>query len=114
MSRKYLIYGNSLFIQCACVLLPQWFDGCWFPRPHETYHVASRKFYEKEIFKSDFYYSHRLAKAVGKCCVLYIKDYLKYQPEVGVGSGCGLSYCVIYLDCRVFPMKMFSCVSQGT
>ncbi len=25
----------------------QWLEGCWFYRPEETFHVATRKFYEK-------------------------------------------------------------------
>ena len=27
--------------------LLQWLDGCWFYRPEETFHLSSRKFYEK-------------------------------------------------------------------
>ncbi len=25
----------------------QWLHGCWFLRPNETYHLATRKFLEK-------------------------------------------------------------------
>ena len=57
-------------------------NGCWFYRPHETFHVASRKFYEQEVFKSDYTSSASLENVLGKCYVLFIKDYLKYYTEV--------------------------------
>ena len=59
----------------------QWLDGCWFAHPHETFHQASRKFYKREIFKTDVIMSVRLVHTLGKCCVLMIKDFIKYQPE---------------------------------
>ncbi|KAG7244659.1 hypothetical protein INR49_029678 [Caranx melampygus] len=43
----------------------KWLYGCWFYRPSETFHLATRKFLEKEVFKSDY----------------YNKDYFKMQPE---------------------------------
>jgi protein polybromo-1 len=58
-----------------------WFDGCWFFRPHETFHPATRKFYEHEVFKSDFYSSALLSSVIGKCFVLFIKDYTKFYPQ---------------------------------
>lgn len=29
------------------ILFVKWLDGCWFYRPEETYHLATKKFYEK-------------------------------------------------------------------
>uniref|UniRef100_A0AAR2J535 Protein polybromo-1 n=1 Tax=Pygocentrus nattereri TaxID=42514 RepID=A0AAR2J535_PYGNA len=59
----------------------QWMYGCWFYRPGETFHVATRKFLEKEVFKSDYYNKVPLSKILGKCVVLFVKDYFKLQPE---------------------------------
>uniref|UniRef100_A0A8C7XI45 Protein polybromo-1 n=1 Tax=Oryzias sinensis TaxID=183150 RepID=A0A8C7XI45_9TELE len=58
-----------------------WLYGCWFYRPSETFHVATRKFLEKEVFKSDYYNRVPLSKVLGKCVVVFVKDYFKMQPE---------------------------------
>ncbi|XP_062616162.1 protein polybromo-1-like [Saccostrea cucullata] len=59
----------------------QQLHGNWFYRPNETFHLASRKFLEKEVFKSDFYTSIPLSQVIGKCYVMYVKDYFKSKPE---------------------------------
>ncbi|ELU08320.1 hypothetical protein CAPTEDRAFT_221993 [Capitella teleta] len=55
--------------------------GCWFLRPNETYHLATRKFLEKEVFKSDFFDVVPLSKVMGKCHVMTVREYYKYKPE---------------------------------
>uniref|UniRef100_A0A672IFE6 Protein polybromo-1 n=1 Tax=Salarias fasciatus TaxID=181472 RepID=A0A672IFE6_SALFA len=59
----------------------KWLYGCWFYRPSETFHLATRKFLEKEVFKSDYYNKVRISKVLGKCVVLFVKDYFKMRPE---------------------------------
>ncbi|XP_068568266.1 polybromo 1, like isoform X1 [Cebidichthys violaceus] len=59
----------------------KWLYGCWFYRPSETFHLATRKFLEKEVFKSDYYNKLSISKVLGKCVVLFVKDYFKMQPE---------------------------------
>ncbi|KAI5109113.1 polybromo 1, like isoform X1, partial [Silurus meridionalis] len=59
----------------------QWLYGCWFYRPGETFHLATRKFLEKEVFKSDYYNKVPFSKILGKCMVVFVKDYFKLQPE---------------------------------
>ncbi|XP_049895246.1 polybromo 1, like isoform X3 [Epinephelus moara] len=59
----------------------KWLYGCWFYRPSETFHLATRKFLEKEVFKSDYYNKASISKVLGKCVVLFVKDYFKMQPE---------------------------------
>ncbi|XP_074501769.1 polybromo 1, like isoform X2 [Sebastes fasciatus] len=63
----------------------KWLYGCWFYRPSETFHLATRKFLEKEVFKSDYYNKVSFSKVAGKCVVLFVKDYFKMQPE-GYGA----------------------------
>ncbi|XP_061583260.1 protein polybromo-1-like isoform X2 [Cololabis saira] len=58
-----------------------WLYGCWFYRPSETFHLATRKFLEKEVFKSDYYNQVSISKVLGKCVVIFVKDYFKMQPE---------------------------------
>ncbi|XP_064474413.1 protein polybromo-1-like isoform X2 [Ornithodoros turicata] len=59
----------------------QWLYGCWFYRPNETFHLASRKFLEKELFKSDNYNSTPVNQVLGKCYVMPVKDYFKSYPK---------------------------------
>ncbi|XP_077514488.1 protein polybromo isoform X9 [Amblyomma americanum] len=59
----------------------QWLYGCWFYRPNETFHLASRKFLQKEVFKSDNYNSTLVNQVLGKCYVMPVKDYFKSKPE---------------------------------
>ncbi|KAJ3603207.1 hypothetical protein NHX12_030950 [Muraenolepis orangiensis] len=59
----------------------QWLYGCWFYRPNETFHLATRKFLEKEVFKSDFYNKAPVNKILGKCVVMFVKEYFKLHPE---------------------------------
>ncbi|KAM4613548.1 polybromo 1, like isoform 2-T3 [Polymixia lowei] len=59
----------------------KWLYGCWFYRPRETFHLATRKFLEKEVFKSDYYNKAPISKVLGKCMVMFVKDYFKLQPE---------------------------------
>lgn len=55
--------------------------GNLFYRPSETYHIASRKFLDKELFKSDVHVAVPLVKVAGRCCVLSVKDYFRMLPE---------------------------------
>ncbi|KAM4582070.1 polybromo 1, like isoform 3-T3 [Fundulus diaphanus] len=59
----------------------KWLDGCWFYRPTETFHLATRKFLEKEVFKSDYYNKVSISNVLGKCMVIFVKDFFKMQPE---------------------------------
>lgn len=54
--------------------------GCWFYRPAETFHIPTRRFMEKEIFKTDNYTSTPLSQVSGKCCVMFVKDYFRSKP----------------------------------
>uniref|UniRef100_A0A8K9XLB9 Polybromo 1 n=1 Tax=Oncorhynchus mykiss TaxID=8022 RepID=A0A8K9XLB9_ONCMY len=59
----------------------KWLYGCWFYRPNETFHLATRKFLEKEVFKSDYFNKIPVSKILGKCVVMFVKDYFKLHPE---------------------------------
>ncbi|XP_037956696.1 protein polybromo-1 [Teleopsis dalmanni] len=56
-------------------------QGAVFLRPHETFHVASRKFLEREVFRSSVSQTVSMDKVLGKCYVMHIKDYIKLKPE---------------------------------
>ncbi|XP_033746616.1 protein polybromo-1-like isoform X8 [Pecten maximus] len=59
----------------------QMLHGNWFYRPNETFHLATRKFLEKEVLKSDSYTSIPITQVLGKCFIMFVKDYFKYRPE---------------------------------
>ncbi|XP_056380136.1 protein polybromo-1 isoform X13 [Hyla sarda] len=59
----------------------KWLYGSWFYRPNETFHLATRKFLEKEVFKSDYYNKVPVNKILGKCVVMFVKEYFKICPE---------------------------------
>ncbi|XP_071960980.1 protein polybromo-1-like isoform X2 [Antedon mediterranea] len=58
-----------------------WLHGNWYLRPPETFHLATRKFLEKEVFKSDYYNKVKFTKVIGRCFVMFVKDYFKTKPE---------------------------------
>ncbi|XP_054286185.1 protein polybromo-1-like isoform X2 [Macrosteles quadrilineatus] len=55
--------------------------GNQYYRPRETYHVTTRKFLEKEVFKTDQHVAIPLNQVLGRCCVLSVKDYFRSRPD---------------------------------
>lgn len=56
-------------------------SGNLFLRPAQVIHSRSRKFIDKEVFKSDRHVAMPLNKLQGKCYVMSVKDYFKLRPE---------------------------------
>ena len=70
----FAIMCLSCLYLCVCVCEGEkWLYGCWFYRPSETFHLATRKFLEKEVFKSDYYNKVSISKVLGKCVVMFVK-----------------------------------------
>lgn len=55
--------------------------GNYYLRPAETYHVTTRKFLEKEVFKSDTHIAVPLEEVKERCAVLNVKQYFTMKPE---------------------------------
>jgi protein polybromo-1 len=55
--------------------------GNYYLRPAETYHLTTRKFLEKEVFKSDTHIAVPLEEVKERCCVLNIKQYFTMKAE---------------------------------
>ncbi|XP_059470820.1 protein polybromo-1 [Neocloeon triangulifer] len=55
--------------------------GNYFYRPNETYHLTTRKFLEKEVFKSDVRVAIPMNQVIGMCIILSVRDYLRMKPE---------------------------------
>lgn len=79
--------------------------GQFFVRPRETYHVATRKFLEKEVFWCDTHIAIPLCEVKERCCVMNIRDYIKLRPE-------GKSYFIIQSRVNVVLLKIKKVFSQ--
>lgn len=55
--------------------------GNYYLRPAETFHVTTRKFLEKEVFKSDTHVAVPLEEVKERCCVVNIKQYFTMRPD---------------------------------
>ncbi|XP_019875742.2 protein polybromo-1 isoform X3 [Aethina tumida] len=55
--------------------------GNYYLRPAETYHVTTRKFLEREVFKSDSHVAVPLEEVKDRCCVMNVKHYFTMRPE---------------------------------
>ncbi|XP_025829015.1 protein polybromo-1 isoform X3 [Agrilus planipennis] len=55
--------------------------GNYYLRPVETYHVTTRKFLEREVFKSDKHIAVPLEEVKGRCAVMNVKQYFTMRPE---------------------------------
>ena len=58
----------------------QMMSGSRFFRPVETFHVPSRKFLEREVFRTDVQDNFGFDKVVGRCFVMPAKDYFRFAP----------------------------------
>lgn len=55
--------------------------GTYYLRPAETYHLSTRKFLEREVFKSDKHVTVPLEDVRDRCCVVCVKQYYIMRPE---------------------------------
>ncbi|GAA5949966.1 hypothetical protein JCM10213_004270 [Rhodosporidiobolus nylandii] len=53
---------------------------CWYYRPEETVHPASRMFYENEVFKTGVFLDHAVEDFVSRCCVMFLTKYTRGRP----------------------------------
>ncbi|XP_059047820.1 protein polybromo-1 isoform X2 [Achroia grisella] len=50
-------------------------------RPHETFHVRTRKFLQQEVFKTETHRTVPLEHILSHCYVMNVKEYFKFRPE---------------------------------
>ncbi|KND01501.1 uncharacterized protein SPPG_03301 [Spizellomyces punctatus DAOM BR117] len=56
-------------------------SACWFLRPEQTVHRANTKFMHNEVFKTNHTENYYANEIVGRCWVLYIRDYVRGRPK---------------------------------
>ncbi|GAA6003570.1 hypothetical protein JCM10207_000393 [Rhodosporidiobolus poonsookiae] len=54
---------------------------CWYFRPEETVHPASRMFFENEVFKTGVFVDQPVEDFVGRCFVMFLTKYLRGRPK---------------------------------
>ncbi|XP_063369174.1 protein polybromo-1 [Cydia amplana] len=60
--------------------VPMMYANVYF-RPHETFHVRTRKFLQQEVFKTETFRNIPLDQIAGHCYVMNVKEYFKFRPE---------------------------------
>lgn len=53
----------------------------WFLKPEQTVHKLMTKFIKNEVFRTNHYENYLDNEIIGRCYVLFIKDYLRGKPE---------------------------------
>ncbi|BGP29735.1 hypothetical protein JCM10296v2_001480 [Rhodotorula toruloides] len=54
---------------------------CWYYRPEETVHPASRTFYENEVFKTGVFMDHNVEDFLDRCFVMFFTRYTRGRPK---------------------------------
>ncbi|KAJ3388704.1 hypothetical protein HDU84_009549 [Entophlyctis sp. JEL0112] len=73
--------GQIMSIYKHTVYNKPYFTAAWFLRPEQTYQLATSKFMENEVLKTNHLESYDVQDIVGRCWVLFVKDYLKGKPK---------------------------------
>uniref|UniRef100_A0A915PSR4 Protein polybromo-1 n=1 Tax=Setaria digitata TaxID=48799 RepID=A0A915PSR4_9BILA len=55
--------------------------GTWCYRPEETFHLATRKFCENEVFLTSYYDTVTVDRLIGKCHVMPIRQFMRQKPK---------------------------------
>jgi chromatin structure-remodeling complex subunit RSC1/2 len=70
---NFLLFGSS-----------QGFNACWYLFPENTIHKATTKFMEKEVLKTGHHENYLCSEIIGRCWVLFIRDYIRGRPKGAV------------------------------
>ncbi|KAI8983322.1 hypothetical protein BD414DRAFT_490572 [Trametes punicea] len=54
---------------------------CWYYRPEQTFHPASRKFWEKEVFKTSHFADHPVEDIIEKVACQFTARHLRGRPR---------------------------------
>ncbi|KAK4056209.1 hypothetical protein OIO90_002650 [Microbotryomycetes sp. JL221] len=56
-------------------------SACWYYRPEETIHPATRQFYEHEVFKTNNFHDHAVEDIIERAFVMYFTRYTRGRPK---------------------------------
>ncbi|KAM0792748.1 hypothetical protein ACM66B_002524 [Microbotryomycetes sp. NB124-2] len=54
---------------------------CWYYRPEDTIHPATRQFYEHEVLKTNMYMDHAVEDVMERAFVMYYTRYVRGRPK---------------------------------
>lgn len=57
---------------------------CWYHRPEETVHSASRRFIDREVFKTGIMVDHKIQDIVERCFVMFYTRFIRGRPTSAV------------------------------
>ncbi|EIW86165.1 hypothetical protein CONPUDRAFT_140847 [Coniophora puteana RWD-64-598 SS2] len=67
---------------------------CWYYRPEQTFHPASRRFMEKEVFKTSHFADHPLEDIIEKIACQFTARHIRGRPKAPAWHpGCPLYVC---------------------
>lgn len=59
----------------------QWINACWYYRPEQTVHRATKHFHKNEVMKTGQYRDHRVDDIEDRCFVMFHTRYHKGRPR---------------------------------
>uniref|UniRef100_F1KQ15 Protein polybromo-1 n=1 Tax=Ascaris suum TaxID=6253 RepID=F1KQ15_ASCSU len=77
-TRRHIMRIERLYKDCDGHMFAR---GIWCYRPEETFHLATRKFIENEVFLTPYFDTVTVDRLIGKCHVMFIRHYLKEKPK---------------------------------
>ncbi|OQV12291.1 Histone-lysine N-methyltransferase ASH1L [Hypsibius exemplaris] len=74
-----ILFVDKMWMNSAGV---KWIFGWHYLRPHETFHEASRSFFEQELLKTSHHLETvKLDAVLGRCCVMDSQTFAKGKPK---------------------------------
>ncbi|PWN49502.1 hypothetical protein IE53DRAFT_317515 [Violaceomyces palustris] len=58
-----------------------WVTVCWYFRPEQTFHPASRKFFKDEVVKTGYFADHQIEDVIEKIMVMFYTKFIRGRPK---------------------------------
>lgn len=58
-----------------------WVTVCWYYRPEQTFHPASKKFFKDEVVKTGYFADHHIEDILEKIMVMFYTKYIRGRPK---------------------------------
>ncbi|EST08359.2 Bromo adjacent homology (BAH) domain protein [Kalmanozyma brasiliensis GHG001] len=58
-----------------------WVTVCWYYRPEQTFHPASKKFFQDEVVKTGYFADHHIEDILEKIMVMFYTKYIRGRPK---------------------------------
>lgn len=58
-----------------------WVTVCWYYRPEQTFHPASKRFFKDEVVKTGYFADHHIEDILEKIMVMFYTKYIRGRPK---------------------------------